>query len=75
MMWFRRRRHGPSPEALAAIEAADRSHKMAVDTLHGVVSLDPEVRAQQRLLEAHNEANHWQEWLFGTILSSHRRPA
>lgn len=72
MRLFRRRAARPSPEAVAAIEAAEREHKRAVEQLHEQVRRDPEVREAWEELEAHNAANHWQQWLFEVTTSAHR---
>lgn len=74
MRLLRRRNARPSAEATAAIAAATRDHQRALAELHDAERREPEVEEARQLLEAHNEANHWQQWLF-EVMSPTRRSA
>lgn len=68
MSWFRRSKPHPSPEAVAAVEAAHQSFVVAVDDLatqaHGLI----ESREVVGKLQAHTAANHYDEWLMQLLM-------
>jgi hypothetical protein len=72
---FRRRPVQPSPEAIAAIAAADESHKQALADLAAQREMEPAIADVRQKLSDHNEANHWVEWLLGIAGARLRRSA
>lgn len=68
MSWFRRSKPQPSPEAVAAVNAAHESFVTAVDDLaaqaHGLI----ESREIVGKLQAHTAANHYDEWLMDLMM-------
>jgi hypothetical protein len=51
------------PEADAAIEAAERSHRQAVEDRRWATAVRVEAQAWERQIRDHNVANRYDDWL------------